>query len=224
MPRPGMKFNRGRVFLIECVSPIDVLDGTNEIASLSRICEQIGHKTASYHVKTISEFETVCKFIGSMGEYPDVEDNKTLFIHLSMHGSGSGLCFGYETLSWKNLVKYVQPIYKMDYPGAKIFSISSCHAASQKLSAEIEKDYDKSENFIPPKYIFIPCEDEIAWDDAIVGWTILLHQLPGVQVDDKRQVQKLLNSIYELGVGKFRYYRWDDEKEKYRKHEPDTED
>jgi hypothetical protein len=108
----------------------------------------------------------------------------------------------------------------MEYPGEKVFFISSCYAANQELSKEIRKNYSKSGDFKPPKYLFIPCEETIYWEDAFVGWTILFHQLPDVKVDEQQHVKRLLDSIHQLGVGKFRYFRWDEDDEKYRTYEP----
>lgn len=214
------KFSKkGRIFIIECVSPIDALNGTNESESLRSICEQIGHKTALFAVRNVSEFKNICKYIGSMDEYDDSGNKKTLFIHLSMHGSDNGLAFGKEKLKWGDLFSSVQPICQMDYPGEKIFTLSSCYAINQKLSKNIEETFTKLNDFIPPKYLFFPIDNTINWVNAIVGWTILFHQLPEMEIDDYKKVKQLLNSIHKLGLGRFKYYRWNDTEKKYKHYE-----
>lgn len=216
------KFNKGRIFFIECISPIDALSGINEVSSLRNICDQIGHKTAFFPVKCVSEFKSTCSYIGSMRYYEDVDNKKTIFVHLSMHGSKKGLAFGSEDLKWEKLFSFVQPICKMKYPGEKIFTISACHAMNQKLSISITKNYKKSKNFVPPSYIFITDNEEVSFADAIVGWTILFHQLPNISLDNYERVKGLLNSIKELGIVKFKYYRWDITRKKYKFYEVTT--
>jgi hypothetical protein len=219
---PLKKFKNGRIFIIECVSPIDSLSNTNEGESLKNICDQVGHQTALFKVSNLPEFRRVCKYIGSMDQYEDSEDNKTLFIHLSMHGSKAGLAFGGEDLKWKDLYRYVQPICKMKYSGAKIFTISSCYGINQQLSKSIEKIFKSTEDFSPPKYLFVPSSNTIYWSDAIVSWIILFHQLPEIAISDNKKVQRILDTIYKLGLGKLRYYRWVAADEKYRQYTAKT--
>jgi len=212
----GQKINKGRLILIECISPVDAFNGRNETASLSNVCKLIGHETLSISVKSVSDFKETCKYVSSMDKYQDNENTKSLFIHLSTHGSSSGLCFGADEVRWEDLFEYVEPICKMTYPGQKIFSISSCYATKQKLTSKITREHMNSEDFSPPKYIFVPSDDSISWDNAVVGWTILFHQLPQMSVEEKQKVKDLLKAISKLGIGKFRYYRWDDTLNSYK--------
>jgi hypothetical protein len=183
-----------------------------------KICNQIGHKTALFQVKSKAEFQNTCKFISSMDQYKDDENKDTLFIHLSMHGSETGLAFGCEDLKWKDLFDYVKPICTMKYSGEKIFTISACYTVKQKLSKDLKKAYDKSDNLFPPRYLFISNDVKINWSNVIVAWTILFHQLPEIKITDNNKVKELLESINKLHLVQLKYYRWDDKEKKYKWH------
>lgn len=47
---------------------------------------------------------------------------------------------------------------------------------------------------MPPKYVFCTT-GEVSWPDAAVGWTLLYHLIPGVDLDKKSDVQAMLGKI-----------------------------
>ena len=115
-------------------------------------------------------------------------------------------------------MRSMKPIYTEmeDYDGEVILTISACGAGDQYLTKEIQMLWDKNEDFTPPKYVFVTTDEEVAWDDALVSWSMFYHQLPYADLDDKKSVQRILDKIKISETGNLRYFRWDDAKKKYR--------
>lgn len=213
-----------RIFIVECPNPMDLLQERTELQSLEKICKLFRHEVYTFLVKSSAEFKRVLRYISTIdGDVNNKKDNdEPLCIHISAHGydDGSGLVFGADDLEWEDLTKALLPIMKEDiqYKGSKILIISACYANKQKITKEINKKKNNIRDGLTPiKYIFIADEDEVKWQDAVVAWTILYHQLPHSDLDKPDTVKSLIRKMKESGFGNITYFRWDEERERYRK-------
>lgn len=86
---------------------------------------------------------------------------------------------------------------------------------NQELSDSLRNESMKTKEFVPPTYLFIPADEEVSWDDALISWVILFHQFPKMSATDKTRTQSIITKIAELGLCSFKYYRWDENEKKY---------
>jgi len=206
-----------RVFIIECPNPVDLLQERSEIHTLEKANKLLGHEVATFVVKSRGELETTCQYISTLhmqyGRRGRRRNEPPLVVHISSHGNEKGLVFGKDWVSWDDIFKTVRPIYKEMpfYNGQKILIISACGAGNQTLTQTFTK---KSKYFDPPDHFFATGLDDVGWDQAVVSWTILYHQLPLTEMRDDR-IRKVLDSIRELSLGTIFYYRWISAQERY---------
>lgn len=208
-----------KVFIIECPNPIDLLRERAEYQSLEKVCKLMGHDSASFLVKSKQELITVIKYISTIDAEHDEDDKKNehLCIHLSTHGNRKGLVFGTDFLDWDDLAMTLEPLYNLpDYPGNLILIISSCGTNQQKFTLKIKNKIKDTHK--PPQYLFVFDEEKVHWNDAVLGWTILYHQLPKINLDNKTSVQAVLKRIKQASLGNIKYYRWDNINLKYKKY------
>ncbi|MBF0502794.1 MAG: hypothetical protein HQM09_21850 [Candidatus Riflebacteria bacterium] len=109
-----------------------------------------------------------------------------------------------------------QPDRHVDYNKPIILCISSCGAKHQKLSIKFKSNNKSLGDLIVPRYIFVTADDEVHWSKALVGWAILYQQLPEIDFADNIKIKNILRNVDELGLGNFRYYRWDTKSRKYK--------
>ncbi len=208
-----------RLFIIESVDPMNLLQGRTESQALAEICKIIGHEVAALAAYSKSDFRKICSYISSIDSKHDKRRRKgiPLCIHLSAHGNSDGLGFGREFIEWKDILRIMKPIYTdmNGYDGEVVLVISACGAGDQNLFEEFEKEWDKNEKFNPPKYIFVTEDEEVSWDGALVSWAMFYHQLPRANLDDRKSVQKILDKIKVSDTGNLQYYRWDNRRDKY---------
>ena len=199
---------------------MDLLQGRTESRALAEICKIVGHETTVLTAYDKADFRKLCGYISSITSKHDNKNRKSipLCVHLSAHGNEKGLVFGKDFIEWKEIMRSMKPIYTEmeDYDGEVILTISACGAGDQYLTKEFQMLWDKNEDFTPPKYVFVTTDEEVAWDDALVSWSMFYHQLPYADLDDKKSVQRILDKIKISETGNLRYFRWDDAKEKYR--------
>ena len=199
---------------------MDLLQGRTESRALAEICKIVGHETTVLTAYDKADFRKLCGYISSITSKHDNKNRKSipLCVHLSAHGNEKGLVFGKDFIEWKEIMRSMKPIYTEmeDYDGEVILTISACGAGDQYLTKEFQTEWDKNEDFTPPKYVFVTTDEEVAWDDALVSWSMFYHQLPHADLDDKKSVQRILDKIKISETGNLRYFRWDDAKEKYR--------
>jgi len=214
-----------RLFIIESINPMDLLQGRTESQGLAEICKIIGHEVAIFSAYSKDDFQKLCKYISSISSEHDKNKRKgiPLCIHISAHGNEDGLAFGKDFIEWKEILKIMKPIFTdlevAQYDGDIVIIISACGAGEQYLSKELQEEWKKNSlAFTPPKYIFVTRDEEVTWDDALVSWVIFYHQLPRINLNDKRSVQEVLDKIKISGVGNLQYFRWDEKKRKYLKY------
>jgi len=199
---------------------MDLLQGRTESRALAEICKIVGHETTVLTAYDKADFRKLCGYISSITSKHDNKNRKSipLCVHLSAHGNEKGLVFGKDFIEWKEIMRSMKPIYTEmeDYDGEVILTISACGAGDQYLTKEIQMLWDKNEDFTPPKYVFVTTDEEVAWDDALVSWSMFYHQLPYADLDDKKSIKRILDKIKISETGNLRYFRWDDAKEKYR--------
>lgn len=215
---PTKDFGRMSIFLIEAIGPYEMLQDISEGESLKIVCNQIGHDVAYFKTLSESDLENACNFIKTIPYFESQPKKKSLCIHLSAHGNESGLTFGDKHLSWEDIFNKIKPIFEMDYDKPIILCISACNAKHQKLTLKLKANARFIEDFKVPKYIFVTADDEVPWARAIVGWTILYHQLPEINISNSKRIQEIIDMIDNLGLGKFRYYRWDQKDREYKKY------
>jgi hypothetical protein len=138
-------------------------------------------------------------------------------LHLSAHGASDGLLFGGHTASWKQLLDAIQPVLSSAYDGPRVLVLSSCDADQQRLTKEITEAVRNDEILIPPRYIFC-ATGKVAWRDAAVGWTLLYHLIPRVNLDESKQVKEMLAQIKSVDAATFTYFRWDKKTRSYKRY------
>lgn len=202
-----------KVFIIECPNPNDLLQRREEARSLESICDLFGYELYTFKIKSKNELIEVFKYISTINS----NDDHTLCIHISAHGNNDGLRFGYEHLTWDTLAGIFSWACKKDinYKGKRVFIISSCMSKYQQLTSVFKVMFTGGD-IVPPKYIFVSGDESIKWEDAVVLWTILYHELPKVELDEKKKVQDILDRIKGASLGNLYYYRWDDTQNIYR--------
>lgn len=213
----------GRVFLLESPNALDLLEGTGETSSLSKVCRLFGHDISSFLIRDKSELRKTLLYISSVG-WSNKNSEVPIFIHFSSHGNDDGLAIGAEDVRWKKLAKEIirafKKIYKQgSYNGPIVLIISSCGSNKQKLTDQFIKENKNDNSFIPPKYIFVFDDTEVGWHDAVVAWTIFYREAPNIDFldeDMKEDVMRLLIKIEHLDFGTIRYFRWDNSSNKYK--------
>ncbi|WP_338656295.1 DsrE family protein [Sporosarcina psychrophila] len=205
-----------KVFIIETSSPFDVSEERSESKALTEICKMMDHEVAMFFAKSKREFEEICNYISSIEYVVERKDEEPICIHLSSHGNEKGILFGRDNLSWKEVSQVLTPIFTMDYEEDIFLVVSSCGTDRINLHSHMKNIVE--EDYSPPKYIFSVNEEETEWRDAALIWTILYHQIDSLDSDEKLQVQGLLNRISGAGLGKLKYHRWDEDRNKYLQH------
>ena len=208
-----------RLFFVESVDPMDLLQGRTESRALAEICKIIGHEAYVLTAYSKSDFKKICGYISSINSVHDINHRKNipLCIHISAHGNERGIGFGKDFLEWDDVMMSMNPIFSemKDYDGKVVLTISACGASDQCLTQLIQEKYDESDDFVPPEYLFVTTGENVAWDDALVSWAMFYHQLPRANLDTKSSVQRILDKIKGSGTGNLTYFRWDREEGKY---------
>lgn len=215
--------NKLRIFIIESPNPLDMLDQRSEQGTLEQICRLIGHDVASFNALSKANFRTICRYISSIESSEDrIRSDKTLVIHISAHGNEDGIGVGADFLKWDNLARNIARICNTedDYKGKKVFVISACGATHHKITNTLEQLHKNNELSGLPIYIFTVADEEVIWEDAVVAWTIFYKEVAEIKLDNKKQVQRLLQRMKSGRFGNLKYHRWDDTKQKFRNYEP----
>jgi hypothetical protein len=225
--RPAVRAEQGvikmvntiRLFIIESVDPMDILQNRSEGRALGEICRIIGHEVAVLNAYSKSDFRNLCNYISSISTKHDDKKRKRvpLCIHLVAHGNNHGLGFGKDFLRWKDILQAMKPVYTemAEYDGEVILVISACGAGQQNLTEEFEDQWNEDKEFLPPKYVFVTKDEDVSWGDALVSWAMFYHQLPRAALDEKVSVQAILDKIRVSETGNLKYFRWDRDREEY---------
>lgn len=214
-------YNKVKLFIIECVDPMDLLNSKSEASALEQVCKIFGHKVAKLTAYSAVDFKKYCQYISSIDSaHGDKDESESpLCIHISAHGNKKGVAFGSDFLSWKDLFESMKPIFTdmNDYDGKVFVSISSCEAGNQRLDKLITREWKYSDNIVPPEYIFTTSEGGgVAWDDALVSWTIFYHRIANLRSVRKTNAQSVIDDIKKCINTELTYFRWDREKSHYR--------
>ena len=206
---------KGKVFLLESPSALDLLEERGERSSLEQVCKLFGHDATSFLLRDATEFKQTLLYIGSIGRIDDA-GNSPLFIHISLHGDSEGIAIGSDDLSWEDLTNIVLHTYDNldNYRGAIILILSACGANQQELTNLIQHKHETGHINNPPDYVFVFSETEVRWRGAVVTWTIFYHEarfLDFLTTDknEVKKIQQLLNRLGDTGFGTLTYFRWD---------------
>ena len=212
MNTPPRKPKHLRLFFVECGSPLDAIESRSESSAVGGMARLIGHSVLTFNTYSKRSLEEVCAYIGSICGTPDPTPDAPICLHISSHGSNEGLGFGADSIGWAELLQVIQPMLTKNYEGKRILVISACDANEQTLSKTIAEEF-RRRRVAPPQYIFC-ATGKVAWDDAAVGWTLLYHLLPGIDLEQKTAVQAILRKIAAVGLD-IVYSRWDQSQKKY---------
>ena len=212
---------KGRIVILESPDPMDLLQGRSEAQTLAAACKLIGYETASFTIRSKTEFDKTCEYISTITEDHDATESNDipLFIHISCHGNKSGLAFGTDPVTWKQLAKSISPLCNMEnYSGGFVLSISACGAGGQTITSKLSTAFKTDGAITPPHYLFVTAGDEVAWDDAAVSWVNLYHKLGDMNLAHRFSLQKSLDAITELTGAQLSYYRWAEDESKFRRY------
>ncbi|CAH1531253.1 conserved hypothetical protein [Vibrio harveyi] len=214
-------YNKVKLFIIECVDPMDLLNGKSEASALEKVCKIFGHKVAKLTAYSEADFKKYCQYISSIDSNHDDDEERDapLCIHISAHGNRKGVAFGSDFVSWRKLFDAMTPIFSdmNDFDGEVYVSISSCEAGRQCLDKLITRERKSSTDITPPPYIFTTSDDGgVAWDDALVSWTIFYHRIANLRAIRKHGVQVVIDDIKQCIDTELTYFRWDRNKKRYR--------
>lgn len=217
-----------RLFIIECVDPIDLLQDRSEAKALEQVCKIIGHEVAVLSAYSKQDFKKYCKYISSIDVDHDFKSREKvpLCIHISAHGNQKGIGFGGDFLKWSDMFEAMKPIFtELDYDGDVFLAISACEAGKQELSNRIIDEKEKNHPEIaPPKYIIVTSETGgVDWDDALVSWTLFYHKISGGKLKKRASMQSILDTVKSAVGTDLKYYRWLPEKRMYKYYSGESE-
>ena len=222
-----------RLFIIECVGPMDLLQDRSEAKALEKICHIIGHEVAILTAYCAEDLEKYCDYISSIDNiHVTRSKQRPLCIHLSAHGNERGVSFGRDFLNWQQLFMAMDPLFKdmSQYNGEVMISLSACGAGNQTLVNEIEQEIQRHHEthssptppISPPTYIFVTQgsqgDEVIYWDDATVSWTIFYHRLSKLKSIRDEDVHPILDDIEHAADTLLRAFKWDPMTQRYIKY------
>jgi hypothetical protein len=213
-----------RLFIIECLNPMDLLQDRSEAAALEGVCRLLGHEVAPVsRVQSRWQLSETCKFIASIDERLDARDDGELplCVHIAAHGNSRGLGVGSRTVTWDKLADAILPLGSLHcYSGPLIVVISACDAGQQSLTSELAQRRKKAPQLLPPAYVFVTCDKRLAWTASVAAWTVFYHLIQDADLDRPESIREVLTTVRASGGAVLRYHRWDDNKRAYLKYEP----
>ncbi|WP_028023555.1 hypothetical protein [Enterovibrio calviensis] len=220
-----------RLFIIECVDPLDLLQERSEAKALDKICKAIGHEVAILTAFSEQDLVKFLDYISSIdSNYAAIRQARVpLCIHISAHGNANGISFGRDFVNWRRLFLALSPILKdmSQYNGEVLISISACGAGQQQLVDEIEEEISKyhldskgsDKQVEPPEYIFVTegsqGKDVVYWDDATVSWTVFYHQISKLKAINDEGIHLILDDIEHATKTVLRSFKWDIKTQRY---------
>jgi hypothetical protein len=200
-----------RIFHVEAAGPLDLLETRAEGPVLCAIAPLIGHSIHSATARSLMEFETAVRLLGTIDDFEDDHNNRSLVLHISAHGNRNrrALSFGSDRASWKRFAATLRPFIRTKYPGTRIVVISACFA-NRKAVTDALADEATSAKGDPPLYLFCT-EDEVGWDEAAVGWAVFYYLVARADLENRKEVQHIVKQIAAVNI-RLHYYRWDGRK------------
>nr|WP_086939672.1 hypothetical protein [Thaumasiovibrio occultus] len=222
-------YNKVKLFIIECVDPMDLINERSEAKALEQVCKIFGHKVANLTAYSEEDLRKFCLYIASIdSDHGTSDDNMMpLCIHISAHGNKDGIEFGSDFLKWRDMFEAMKPIFTdmNDYDGDVFVSISSCEAGNQGLDRLIADEWEHTGKIDPPLYIFTTSDaGGVRWDDAVVSWTVFYHRLANIRHFSKDNVQQVLDNIHQCIGNEITYFRWDKMRADYLYYNPKQDD
>jgi hypothetical protein len=206
-----------RIAVVESPNVVDLFDGRGESEALVSACKLIGHQAVLFFAKSQREFREICKYLGAADTRHAARDQLApLFLHISCHGNDDGVAFGSDSLKWDALVRDLEPVLSNSlYRGNFALSLSSCGSGGHNLDEHLTERLEKKPLPRMPQYIFSIGRADVAWADALLGWSLLYHKLSSVRLADSKSVRSALKDVLR-GTGlSFSYHRWDDDSSSY---------
>jgi hypothetical protein len=208
-----------RVFAIESPSARDILANRSESQTLQAVCKLLGHEFASTIVRSKAEFTTAVNHVTSINEdgLSQKLRGRPLCLHLAAHGNKDGLALGPNSASWKYLAEKLRGFScaMEHYSGPLLLIISACGAEYQKITGHFAEYAAKNPRFRPAEYVLTTVENdagEVYWRDAVVAWSIFYHQIGAAVLQNREDIQVILDKIKLVGAGALKYFRWDKRK------------
>jgi hypothetical protein len=219
----GNAIRHMRLFIIESPSAIDLLRKRTEAQVIESIAHLLGYDAATMSVKSRTEFILALKFITSIDEAHDDKRKAKcpLVVHIACHGGTDGLGIGPDTLTWQDLADALDRFGQRteDYSGPFLLVISACHAREQTITEQLEKIARSKPDFRPPRYLFLTAGDKegsVYWQKVVASWTVFYQQLSGIDLNDRDEIQTILDRIALADLERIHYYRWDDKQHRFR--------
>jgi hypothetical protein len=174
------------------------------------------HQASSFFTYSSDDLDKIIKYLGKV----KLVTNDILCLHFSCHGNSDGIGIGSDFIDWLSFTKLLGPIFMNKKIGKQTFIIiSSCGANGQEITDKINSFSESNRKTLNcPTYFFVYNEDKVPWDDALLCWAILYHQLSKLTTINKKNVQAILKKINLFGS--LMYFRWDETKLKYLKFIP----
>lgn len=217
----GMKM---RIFIVECLNPMDLLQRRSEAAALEEMCRLLGHEVAVSRVQSLKCLSETCRFIASIDETHDAKRQRglPLCVHIAAHGNADGIGIGLKFVTWHRLANAILPLGTLsNYSGPLIVILSACAAGCQSLTSELTQHWEE-ERQQPPAYVFVTCDDRLDWRDSVAAWTVFYHLISKAKFDQPETVRSVLAAVRTTGGAVLRYHRWVKEERAYRKYEPSS--
>lgn len=216
--------SRLRIAIVESPNPIDLFEQREESRALAESCKVMGHQTAAFFVRSRREFKETIKYLASAESvHAERYQSLPLVLHISCHGNSGCVAMGQDDIGWSDLVDDISPLFGIEnYKGPLVLSLSSCDSAAHRLSRFIVDEHGAQNASKLPKYIFAIQGESVQWDDALMAWNLLYLKLSKVGLRESEPVRRALNEIMLGTTVSIRYSRWNDERSRYSRYDPDA--
>lgn len=180
------------VYIIESPSAEDLLEGRAEGRALSEVLELAGIPYCYNLVTNLKTWEIALgtRFQEANNYYSDLAP----ILHLSMHGSESGVALTDNTVfSWNQLKKELTPLNNEMEDGLLI-CMSSCFGAHGRRMAR-----DNSTD--NPFYALVGNKKSFFWQDGAVAYVTFYHLLfKGIALNECVDKMKLASDNYDFDL------------------------
>lgn len=210
------------IFFIEAPNPIDRVKSCTESEGICSLGTMFGHSVATFSVMSSSELTTTIEYLSTITKNQITEN---LVVHISCHGNDDGLGIGKDFLSWKEIGVVLVPLLKKQFKNKLLLCLSSCGTSNQKITNSFNNLPEKMRSKIaPPEFLFLFDQDTVDWDDALISWGLLYHQLGKLDnvTLSKSELIPIIDLINNTHISKLAYRRWDSSDFKYKKYPPNN--
>lgn len=210
---------RLKLFMIESVNPVDLLDNRFEGKAIKDICKMIGHDVGYLKALSYADLEKNCDFIANIDLSKIGSD--PICIHLAAHGNAEGLNYGVDFVNWNHLryalAKVTQRLSRKRHPF--FISISACGAGYQELTRELEDEYREYKDFKPPMHIFVTegsgDSTSTKWPDSAVSWALFYLRLEQLGRVTAKDLESILDDIKQATNTTLSSFSWNFRRDRY---------